>query len=76
MWKSTHMKHNARRWRSIRRASQRRSQHPDGLGVSELFLATPDEAETILQVRDNRLRMYLLGFPRIFGYGSAGDQPA
>ncbi|MBN1513090.1 MAG: hypothetical protein JXB13_13835 [Phycisphaerae bacterium] len=70
------MKHNARRWRSIRRASQRRSQHPDGLGVSELFLATPDEAATILQVRDNRLRMYLLGFTQILRRGPMSAQPA
>jgi hypothetical protein len=70
------MKHNARRWRSIRRASQRRSQHPDGLGVSELFLATPDEAATILQVRDNRLRMYLLGFTQVFGRGAMAGRSA
>lgn len=75
-WNSTHMKHNARRWRSIRRASQRRSQHPDGLGVSELFLATPDDAATILQVHDDRLRMYLLGFTQILRRGPMNAQPA
>jgi hypothetical protein len=56
------MRINARRLRAIRRASQRRSQHPNGLGVSELFLASADEAATILQVHDPRLKRYLLGF--------------
>ncbi len=52
----------AKQARSIRRASQRRSQHPDGLGVSELFLAPPAEADVILEARDPRLKRYLLGF--------------
>lgn len=53
---------SARRVRSIRRASQRRSQCRDGLGVSELFLAPPGEAEFVLNARDTRLKRYLLGF--------------
>lgn len=56
---------NARRARSIRRQSQQRSQHPGGLGISELFLASPRDASTILTARDVRLKCYLLGFTDI-----------
>ncbi|MFQ5412934.1 MAG: hypothetical protein ACE5E6_00605 [Phycisphaerae bacterium] len=55
----------ARRARAIRRASQRRSQNRDGLGLSELFLAPARDAATILRVRDLRLKCYLLGFTQI-----------
>jgi hypothetical protein len=32
------------------------------MGVSELFLAPPAEADVILQAADLRLKRYLLGF--------------
>jgi hypothetical protein len=57
----------ARHARSIRRGCQRRSQHRDGLGVSELFLAPPVDAHIILAATDTRLKLYLLGFSRIPG---------
>ena len=60
----------ARQARAIRRASQRRSQNRDGLGVSELFLAPAGEAAVILRATDMRLKRYLLGFmhiPRMAG---------
>lgn len=56
----------ARQARSIRRASQRRSQNHNGLGVSELFLTPPAEASIILAVTDVRLKLYLLGFPTVY----------
>ena len=55
----------ARQARFVRRASQRRSQNRDGLGVSELFLAPREGAALILATRDMRLRRYLLGFPNV-----------
>ena len=55
----------ARQARLIHRASQRRSQNRDGMGVSELFLAPAKEAEIILRVTDARLtKRYLLGLPQ------------
>ncbi len=59
------MRITARRARAIRRGCQRRSQHRDGLGVSELFLAPPVDANIIIAATDVRLRLYLLGFSRI-----------
>jgi hypothetical protein len=55
----------ARRARAIRRGCQRRSQHREGLGVSELFLAPPFDAAIILAAADFRLKRYLLGFSSI-----------
>ena len=53
---------SARKARTIRRHSQCRSQNREGLGVSELFLASEEEALIILAVTDIRLKYYLLGF--------------
>jgi len=53
---------SARRIRQIRRASQRRSDNRNGLGVSELFTAPPKDARVILEVRDPRFKRYLLGY--------------
>ena len=53
---------SARLARTIRRHSQLRSQHREGLGVSELFLAPEEEAVIILAATDVRLKYYLLGF--------------
>ncbi|GMU20126.1 MAG: hypothetical protein AMXMBFR13_02250 [Phycisphaerae bacterium] len=53
---------SARLARAIRRRSQRRSQNRNGLGISELFLAPPDEASLIMAVHDTRLKLYLLGY--------------
>ena len=55
----------ARKARAIRRASRLRSQHRDGLGVSELFLAGDADAAVIIMASDMRLKMYLLGFTEI-----------
>jgi len=55
----------ARSARAIRKRSQVRSQNPNGLGVSELFLASRHEASVILAAGDTRLKMYLLGFAEI-----------
>ncbi len=55
----------ARRVRSIRRRCRQRSQHLEGLGVSELFLASPVDAAVIVASKDARLKLYLLGFSRI-----------
>ncbi len=57
----------ARKARMIRRGCQRRSQNRDGLGVSELFLAPPNEAAVILSASDIRLKYYLLGFSKLPG---------
>ena len=46
---------SAKQARLIRRRSQRRSQNRDGLGVSELFLAPPDE-ETLRHLLDDAER--------------------
>jgi len=51
--------------RMIRRTSQQCSQHPDGLGVSELFLSPAAHVAAILSARDPRLKRYLLGFRNI-----------
>ena len=56
---------SARLARTIRRHSQLRSQNREGLGVSELFLASKEEAVIILAATDFRLKCYLLGFSRI-----------
>jgi hypothetical protein len=56
---------SARRARAIRRRCQQHSQNRDGLGVSELFLAPPEDAAAILAARDFRLKAYLLGFSQI-----------
>lgn len=56
---------SARRARAIRRRSRNVSQFHEGLGVSELFLAAPADAEAILAASDTRLKMYLLGFSEI-----------
>lgn len=53
---------SARIARHIRRGCRKRSQNRDGLGVSELFTAPPQDAAVILAVRDVRLKRYLLGF--------------
>lgn len=53
---------SARSARAIHRRSQRRSQNRDGLGVSELFLASKADASVILVTRDVRLKQYLLGY--------------
>ncbi len=55
----------ARQARSIRRRCRRCSQHLEGLGVSELFLASPVDAAVIVASKDVRLKLYLLGFSRI-----------
>ncbi len=55
----------ARTLRAVRRRSQRRSQNRDGLGVSELFLASKADVAVILSAEDVRLKQYLLGFDRI-----------
>lgn len=55
----------SRKLRSIRRASQRRSQNRNGLGISELFLAPLDHAAVILEASDKRLKWYLLGYPSV-----------
>ncbi len=62
---SQKMRLTARRARSIRRGCQRRSQHPNGLGVSELFLAPLVDAGVIVAAKDVRLKLYLLGFSRL-----------
>lgn len=53
---------SAKRARHIRRGSQSRSQNPNGLGISEIFLAPPADAEVILATTDLRLKYWLLGF--------------
>ena len=53
---------SARRARHIRRRSQSHSQHPDGCGLSELFLAPPADAQIILATKDPRLKYWLLGY--------------
>lgn len=55
----------ARQIRAIRKRSRRRSQHLNGLGVSELFLASPQDAAVILGAQDYRLKRYLLGMSDI-----------
>ena len=55
----------ARHFRTIRRCCQRHSQHRNGLGVSELFLAPSHHVEVILGANDLRLKRYLLGFSDI-----------
>ena len=55
----------ARTLRALRRRSQRRSQNHNGMGVSELFLASKADATVILAAVDVRLKQYLLGFDRI-----------
>jgi len=39
-----------------------RSQSPNGLGFSELFLAPPSDAEAILATKDLRFKYWLLGY--------------
>ncbi len=51
----------ARAARAIRRRCQGHSQNRDGLGVSELFLASVKDAGFILAAKDYRLKAYLLG---------------
>ena len=63
----------ARKARTIRRGCQRRSQHRDGLGISELFLAPPDDAAVILSASDIRLKYYLLGFSKLPGQRNASS---
>jgi len=53
---------SARQVRHLRRRSQSRSQHENGCGLSELFLATPADAEIILKTNDLRLKYWLLGY--------------
>ncbi len=53
---------SARQARHIRRRSQSRSQNENGCGVSELFLASPADAEIILKTKDLRLKYWLLGY--------------
>jgi hypothetical protein len=55
----------ARHARHIRRRSQRNSQCRDNWGISELFLATPDDRSAILETRDLRLKHWLLGFREV-----------
>ncbi len=52
----------ARQARHLRRRSQSRSQNENGCGFSELFLATPADAEIILRTNDLRLKYWLLGY--------------
>lgn len=52
----------ARHARQIRRRPQQNSQCPNHCGVSELWLAPPEDALTILQTLDERLKFWLLGF--------------
>lgn len=52
----------ARLARRIRRRCQRNSHCREHCGVSELFLAPPQEAAVILAARDLRLLSWLLGF--------------
>ncbi len=53
---------SARQARHLRRRSQSRSQHENGCGLSELFLATRADAEIILNTNDLRLKYWLLGY--------------
>ena len=55
----------ARAARAIRKRSQAHSQNRNGLGVSELFLASSADASAILAACDTRLKLYLLGFDEI-----------
>ncbi len=52
----------ARQARHLRRRSRSRTQNENGSGLSELFLATPADAEIILRTNDLRLKYWLLGF--------------
>lgn len=53
---------SARQIRHIRRRSRSRSQNENGCGLSELFLATPADADIILGTKDLRLKYWLLGY--------------
>ncbi|MFQ5461943.1 MAG: hypothetical protein ACE5E5_04860 [Phycisphaerae bacterium] len=55
----------ARQARKIRRRCQRNSQCHDSWGISELFLAPPDDSKAILETKDLRLKYWLLGFRNI-----------
>ena len=51
--------------RHIRRRCQRRSQNPNGLGFSELFLASQEDAAIIVATHDLRLKYWLLGYTAV-----------
>jgi hypothetical protein len=53
---------SARQARHLRRRSRSRSQNENGCGLSELFLASPSDAEIILRTKDLRLQYWLLGY--------------
>ena len=52
----------AKRAKQIRRRCQEHSQNRNGLGISELFLAPPEDAEFILAAKTYALKTYLLGY--------------
>lgn len=52
----------AKRVKQIRRRCQEHSQNRNGLGISELFLAPPKDAEFILAAQSYALKTYLLGY--------------
>ena len=56
---------SARQARHLRRRSRSRSQNENGCGLSELFLASPADAEIILRTKDLRLKYWLLGYSRV-----------
>lgn len=51
-----------KRAKQIRRRCQTHSQNRNGLGVSELFLAPPADANFILSAKTRALKIYLLGY--------------
>lgn len=53
---------SAKQAKAIRRRCRRHSHNLNGLGLSELFLASPEDAAAILAATDFRLKRYLLGF--------------
>ena len=52
----------AKRAKQIRRRCLKHSQNRNGLGISELFLAPPQDAEVILAAKSYALKIYLLGY--------------
>ena len=52
----------ARQAKRIRRRCRQHSQNQNGLGISELFLAPPADAQVILAAKTSQLKAYLLGY--------------
>ena len=52
----------AKRAEQIKRRCQAHSQNRNGLGIGELFLAPPKDAEFILAAQTHALKSYLLGY--------------